>query len=232
MLSLLYFAQAQEVKRLREWAGRSPERDADLVQRAQSDVARRVVAQPVAAQPGLGVPAGPQTPAAQQAEAARKASAAAVMQKFQPGGVATPPGAPVVAPPGQLARPGGLGVPPVTAGQAAPATAAGTTAPGVPAAPGAPGAPGAPTTVGPAPGPPVPPSAATAGAVAAARQAAIAGRSPASSTNGGVHDPLNPPISPLPDVPSRQPREVTLTSDRGDGRSAAVSGSSSAVPSR
>ena len=66
---------------------------------------------------------------------------------------------------------------------------------------------------------PVPPSAATAGAVAAARQAAIAGRSPASSTNGGVHDPLNPPISPLPDVPSRQPREVTLTSDRDDGRS-------------
>ena len=27
VLSLLYFAQAREVKRLREWAGRAPERD-------------------------------------------------------------------------------------------------------------------------------------------------------------------------------------------------------------
>ena len=33
VLSLLYFAQAREVKRLREWAGRAPERDADLQQR-------------------------------------------------------------------------------------------------------------------------------------------------------------------------------------------------------
>jgi hypothetical protein len=219
VLSLLYFAQAKEVKRLREWAGRSPEREADLVQRAQSDVARRVVAQPLVTQPGVGAPAGPQTPAAQQAEAARKASAAAVMQKFQPGGAAVVPGAPAVAPPGQLARPGGLGAQPAAPGQAAPATAAGTAAPGAPAVPGVAPAPGAPTTAGPSPGPPVPPSAATAGAVAAARQAAIAGRSPASSTNGGVHDPLNPPISPLPDVPSRQPREVTLTSDRDEGRS-------------
>src|SRR6266487_126003 len=30
VLSLLYFAQAREVKRLREWAGRAPERDAEL----------------------------------------------------------------------------------------------------------------------------------------------------------------------------------------------------------
>ena len=37
VLSLLYFAQAREVKRLREWAGRSPERDAELAQRVQSD---------------------------------------------------------------------------------------------------------------------------------------------------------------------------------------------------
>jgi hypothetical protein len=223
VLSLLYFAQAKEVKRLREWAGRAPERDAELVQRAQSEVSRRVVAQPAVPQPGLAVPVGPQTPAAQQAEAARKAAAAAVMQKFQPGGATAPGGTPVVAPPGQLARPGGLGVQPTAASPTAPATAAGpgggTATPGVPAAPGAASAPGAPTTAGPSPGPAVPPSAATAGAVAAARQAAIAGRSPASSSNGDAHDPLNPPISPLPDPPSRQPREVTLTSDRDAGRS-------------
>ncbi|MBI5104288.1 MAG: hypothetical protein HZB46_04750, partial [Solirubrobacterales bacterium] len=29
VLSLLYFAQAREVKRLREWAGRAPERAAE-----------------------------------------------------------------------------------------------------------------------------------------------------------------------------------------------------------
>ena len=30
VLSLLYFAQAREVKRLRDWAGRAPERAAEL----------------------------------------------------------------------------------------------------------------------------------------------------------------------------------------------------------
>ena len=30
VLALLYFAQAREVKRLREWAGRAPERAAEL----------------------------------------------------------------------------------------------------------------------------------------------------------------------------------------------------------
>ena len=51
VLSLLYFAQAREVKRLREWAGRSPERDAELAQRVQADAQRRAtpVAQPVTA---------------------------------------------------------------------------------------------------------------------------------------------------------------------------------------
>ena len=32
VLTLLYFAQAREVKRLREWAGRAPERAAELEQ--------------------------------------------------------------------------------------------------------------------------------------------------------------------------------------------------------
>ncbi|HWT92244.1 MAG TPA: hypothetical protein VN238_04560, partial [Solirubrobacteraceae bacterium] len=45
VLSLLYFAQAREVKRLREWAGRAPERAQELEQRAV-DAARRPV-QPV-----------------------------------------------------------------------------------------------------------------------------------------------------------------------------------------
>jgi hypothetical protein len=38
VLSLLYFSQARDVKRLRDWAGRAPERDADEVE-ATSDLA-------------------------------------------------------------------------------------------------------------------------------------------------------------------------------------------------
>src|SRR3954451_23226799 len=34
VLSLLYFAQAREVKRLREWAGRAPERAREVEERA------------------------------------------------------------------------------------------------------------------------------------------------------------------------------------------------------
>ncbi|MDQ3849781.1 MAG: hypothetical protein M3296_04090, partial [Actinomycetota bacterium] len=47
VLVLLYFAQAREVKRLREWAGRAPERAAEIEQRVAADAQRRVVAQPV-----------------------------------------------------------------------------------------------------------------------------------------------------------------------------------------
>ena len=50
VLSLLYFAQAREVKRLREWAGRAPERAREVEERAiaQAEAARRQPA-PVAA---------------------------------------------------------------------------------------------------------------------------------------------------------------------------------------
>src|SRR6476646_2834790 len=41
ILSLLYFAQAREVKRLREWAGRAPERAAELEARVTADAQRR-----------------------------------------------------------------------------------------------------------------------------------------------------------------------------------------------
>ncbi|HEX6026584.1 MAG TPA: LytR C-terminal domain-containing protein [Solirubrobacter sp.] len=53
VLSLLYFAQAREVKRLREWAGRAPERAAELEQLAleRAEEARRAAAPQPAAQP-------------------------------------------------------------------------------------------------------------------------------------------------------------------------------------
>ena len=41
VLSLLYFAQAREVKRLREWAGRAPERAAELEARVAAEAALR-----------------------------------------------------------------------------------------------------------------------------------------------------------------------------------------------
>jgi hypothetical protein len=46
LLSILYFAQAREVRRLRDWAGRAPERDAELEARVttQAEEARRVQA--------------------------------------------------------------------------------------------------------------------------------------------------------------------------------------------
>src|SRR3954466_4535473 len=50
VLSLLYFAQAREVKRLREWAGRAPERAAELEARAVAAAEEKLAAEP-ASQP-------------------------------------------------------------------------------------------------------------------------------------------------------------------------------------
>src|SRR5213078_3817377 len=65
VLSLLYFAQAREVKRLREWAGRAPERDAELQARVTAEAQQRTA-----------VPAAPAAAAAAGA-ASKSASAAA-----------------------------------------------------------------------------------------------------------------------------------------------------------
>jgi hypothetical protein len=61
LLSILYFAQAREVRRLRDWAGRAPERDADLEARVSAEASRRV--QPAPAKPAVAKPA-PATAAA------------------------------------------------------------------------------------------------------------------------------------------------------------------------
>src|SRR5436853_5751467 len=49
VLALLYFGQAREVRRLREWAGRAPERAAELEARVTADAARRAQAAPAPA---------------------------------------------------------------------------------------------------------------------------------------------------------------------------------------
>jgi hypothetical protein len=114
VLSLLYFAQARELKRLRDWAGRAPERAQELQARvvAQAEEALQAPevapeversgtvgpAQPVpqpAAAPSTGngrqagtpapVPMGPRPAVAMAAAAARAAAAPATVEHEQPG---------------------------------------------------------------------------------------------------------------------------------------------------
>src|ERR687892_1098293 len=65
VLSLLYFAQARELKRLRDWAGRSPERAQELEARvvAQAEEARQPAPVPAPAPSGAVGPAQPVKPA-------------------------------------------------------------------------------------------------------------------------------------------------------------------------
>jgi LytR cell envelope-related transcriptional attenuator len=65
VLTLLYFAQARELKRLRDWAGRAPERAQELEERvaAQAEAARQATAAPAPAVSAL-VPAVGSAPAA------------------------------------------------------------------------------------------------------------------------------------------------------------------------
>jgi len=171
VLALLYFAQAREVKRLREWAGRAPERAAEVEQRVLADAQRRVIAQPqtpagqVAATPAGATPAARLPTAGLTGEAATRAAAIVAARATHP--------SPAVGPAGQLARPS---LPPADTpttqapGSVTQAPGSVTQAPGsVPQAPGSvPQAPGsvpqAPGSVPPAPGSVPPASAAPASA--------------------------------------------------------------------
>src|SRR6202521_3361922 len=84
VLSLLYFAQARELKRLREWAGRAPERSAELEQRVTTAAAARVQQPAPAVRP---IPRAPPISAGTPSAA--------------PGATRAPGGPPAVAAPGQ-----------------------------------------------------------------------------------------------------------------------------------
>jgi hypothetical protein len=101
VLTVLYFAQARELKRLRDWAGRAPERAQELEARvvATADEARRTqvaersgtvsLAQPAAAPSGNGrppapIPIGPRPAVAVAAAAARASGATAVAAPAEP----------------------------------------------------------------------------------------------------------------------------------------------------
>jgi hypothetical protein len=95
VLSLLYFAQAREVKRLREWAGRAPERAAELEARVAADAARRASGAPLRAQTpaGQAAAAGTATPSPAAAPAAAPAGAQAAAGALQAaGGAQAAPG--------------------------------------------------------------------------------------------------------------------------------------------
>src|SRR4051794_12373699 len=117
VLALLFFAQAREVKRLREWAGRAPERDQELQDRiatqapvpaapaaaAQTQAGKRVVAQPI---PGRGTAAATPAAAAAGATPAAGAAAAAAAAQAKPGQPAAKPGQPATTPGQPAAKPG------------------------------------------------------------------------------------------------------------------------------
>jgi len=143
VLSLLYFAQAREVKRLREWAGRSPERSAELQERATAAAQQRAIVQPPrpatpvtppvapGARPAAATPAGQAQGAPGVAPAAAAAATAAGAATATPDAPTPAPGTPV-APAGQ----------PTTAMPAANGAAAPAARPGQPLrVPGGPGTP-------------------------------------------------------------------------------------------
>ena len=228
VLVLLYFAQAREVRRLREWVDSAPEREAALLARAQAGSPRRVVAQP---QPvAAAQPASPQTAAAQQ-EAARKAAAAAVMQQFQPPGAPASAGTAAAGPPGQLARPaqpaapGSPGALPASAAAAASASAAGAApAAGAAAAAGAPAATPASTPGSPASGAPAGTPATTG---PGATPPGTAG--PSSSPPGTGAPSSSPPITPSPAASPAAPAAPALPPA---STAAALAARQAATPSR
>jgi LytR cell envelope-related transcriptional attenuator len=200
ILALLYFAQAREVKRLREWAGRAPERAQELQDRviaqaqqaAQTPAAapapaRRVVAQPL----GAGTAAAKAAPAG--AVGAEAASPAPVRQTAAPSA-----GEPSSAPPSAAPAPG-------------PAKPGGP----APAAPAKPGPPAAPSPAAPAkPGAPAPvPAAASAGAAApptTPRPGAPAPARPAAPATAAAGAPAAPPRPAAQRTEVRRPASAPL----------------------
>src|SRR5688572_24532129 len=116
ILSLLYFAQAREVKRLREWAGRAPERAAELEMAVaeHAEEVRRAPATPVPAPQPVAQPLSPSVAVAptngavklkpEEVAALAFARAAGVHEPHEP--KAHPVAAAVAAPPTEVAAAG------------------------------------------------------------------------------------------------------------------------------
>jgi LytR cell envelope-related transcriptional attenuator len=149
ILALMYFAQAREVKRLREWAGRAPERAQELEQRVAAQLetapARRaevpadVAARPATAAAQSATPPPPPADAPRVEEAPSFAAAPAGMgapamasaTRFAPPSAPEPtlePPEPAGEEPTVVARPPGPAVPAAMTAVARPAPATGAPA--------------------------------------------------------------------------------------------------------
>jgi hypothetical protein len=128
VLSALYFSQARDLKRLREWAGRAPERASEQAMGGRVVAQPQQVAQPAAQTAEGQKPAAAATPGAKPAVAgatpAAAAAAAAAGQTAKPAAATT---AATASPAAQEAKPGAL-TPAAVASAAAktPAAAAAT----------------------------------------------------------------------------------------------------------
>lgn len=143
ILALLYFSQARELRRLREWAGRAPERAQEIqhqaaaAAQARPTVTRRPPPRPPAARPA---PPAARPPAqARPAPAAGAAAAGAAAGAAAAAAAATAMGTPAAAPPAAATPAAQAAAPPT-----APAVAAAATGVPAPAAAGAPEPAGAP----------------------------------------------------------------------------------------
>jgi len=105
ILSLLYFAQAREVKRLREWAGRAPERAAELEQAVldHAEEVRRAPATPVPARQPVAATNGVVKLKPEEVAALAFARAAGVHEPHEP--KVPHPVAAVAAAPAEVAEP-------------------------------------------------------------------------------------------------------------------------------
>ncbi|UUY04805.1 LytR C-terminal domain-containing protein [Svornostia abyssi] len=132
VLSLLYFAQAREVKRLREWAAGAEEREADLTRRIVAQASRAAAA---------SRPLSPQTAAGKGQKPVPKAAPATVAAAAAVAKVADPPTGPHAVPAAAGATAAATATPPAAADGPT------TVTPAIPAKPAAAppaGAPGAP----------------------------------------------------------------------------------------
>jgi hypothetical protein len=238
VLSLLVFSQARELKRLREWAGRAPERAADLEQRVTAAAAVRVQHQGPAVQSVRPVPQAAPVQARVAAGGAglatRVVAAPAAPAVGAPAGQAPPtPGASPAPTPGIAA-----GAPSHTAFPPAVSTQSGVPIspplPGQTAAPVAPGArtpAGTPVPAAAAPASPVAPGATpvvpAAGAPASVAGAAQSPPAVAGSPPAAVGEPSRPapataaaaaaanpraPVPPRADAPApAQPDDRAVT---------------------
>lgn len=220
VLSALYFSQARDVRRLRDWAGRAPERSAEVQAGGRTPEAAAVrTGQPPSRTVGPAQPVGqpPQT----GAQPVRPAPGAAPKPAATPAG-AVAAGAVAANAPAPARAAAGAGAP-----AAAPAAGAGAATPAGAAASAAGAAP-ATASAGTATAPKPPPATPGAGAPSQGADPATGGHPP--QGGGTLAPPRGAPPSPTHPgtgakvLPARpvQPRPRPITAPAGSGSTAVI----------